>query len=113
MVLYNFLRSESASEKIYFSPNLVDFDNMCGAAVPGKWRKDVYSGTWLDLEPSTRRNSTKEAKDVRQDFKWLLMNERRVPWQWKAGQVDVLKKRFKNMRYFIRSITTFLYQNIF
>lgn len=64
----NVFRSELTSGKIYCPPNLVGFDNMCGAVVPGEWRKSEPSGTWLGLEPSTSRDSVKEAKDVREEF---------------------------------------------
>ena len=92
LILHNFLRSESTAGKIYIPPNLIDFDDGCGTVIPGDWRKDPPSGTWLDLEPSTSRNSSGEAMDVRKIFKYFFMNEGSVPWQWKAAQVDVYRK---------------------
>ena len=89
LILHNFLRSESTTGKIYIRPNLIDFDEGCGTAIPGDWREDAPSGTWLDLEPSTSRNSSRQAKDVREKFKHFSMNEGSVPWQWKGAQVDV------------------------
>ena len=56
LILQTVLRSESTTGKIYIPPNLIDFDDECGTGIPGDWRKDAPSGTWLDLEPSTNRN---------------------------------------------------------
>ena len=89
MILQNFLRSESTTGKIYIPPNLIDFDDGCGTVIPGDWRKDAPSDIWLDLEPFTNRNSSRQAKDVREKFKHFFMNEGSVPWQWKTVQVDV------------------------
>ena len=98
LILHNFLRSESTAGKIYIPPNLIDFDDGCGTAIPGDWRKDAPSGTWLDFEPSTSRNSSRQAKDVREKFKHFFMNEGSVPWQWKAAQRR-LKESNKNIFY--------------
>ena len=72
LISRNFLRSESTTGKIYIPSNLIDFDGGCGTVIPGDWRKDTPSGTWLDLEPSTSRNSSRQAKDVREKFKHFL-----------------------------------------
>ena len=89
LILHNFLRSESTTGKIYILHNLIDFDDGCGTVIPGDWRKVAPSGTWLNFESSTSRNSSRQAKDVREKFKHLFMNEGSVPWQWKTAQVDV------------------------
>ena len=86
LLLHNFLRSESTTGKIYIPPNLIDFDDGCGTVIPDDWRKDAPSGTWLDLELSTSRNSSRQAKDVREKFKHFFMNEGSVPWQWKGNK---------------------------
>ena len=72
LILHNFLRSESETGKSYIPPNLIDFNDGCGTVIPGDWRKDAPSGTWLDLEPSTNRKFSRQAKDVREKFKHFL-----------------------------------------
>ena len=89
LILHNFLRSESTTGKIYIPHNLIDFDDGCGTVIPGDWRKVAPSGTLLNLELFASRNSSRQAKDVREKFKRFFMNEGSVPWQWKAAQVDV------------------------
>ena len=88
LILDNFLRSESTNGKTCILPNLVDFEDGCGIVISGDWRKDVPSGTRLDLEPSTIRNSSRQAKDIRENLKHFFMNKESVPWQWKAVPVD-------------------------
>ena len=88
LILDNFLRSESTNGKTCIPPNLVDFEDGCGIVISGDWRKDVPSGTWLDLEPSSSRNSSRQAKDITEKPKHFFMNEESVPWQWKAAPVD-------------------------
>ena len=91
LILHNWLRSEPNSGKIYIPPNLIDYEDIAtDTIIPGDWRKDVPNGTWLDLEPSQCRNSTKQAKDIREDFK-VFMNLGSVPWQWKAAQIDIYR----------------------
>ena len=65
LILHSFSRSESTTGKIYITPNLIDFDNGYGTAIAGDWREDAPSSKWLDLDPFTRRNSSRQAKDVR------------------------------------------------
>ena len=83
------MKSDSATGKIYIPPNLIDFDDVCGTAIPGDWKKDAPSGTWLDLELSTSRNFSRQPKDGREKSKHFFINEGSVPWQWKAAQVEV------------------------
>ena len=87
LILHNFLRSESTSGKIYIPLNLLDFEDMSGN-IPGAWRIDVPKDSWLDLEPPVNRNPSRQAKDVREEFKRFFMNEGTVPWQWRAAQVE-------------------------
>ena len=89
LILHNFLRSGSTTGKIYIPPNVTDFDDGCGTAIPGDWRKDAPSSSWFDLESSTSRNSSRQTKDVREKFKHFFMKEGSLTWQWKAAQVDV------------------------
>ena len=89
MILHTFLKSESTTCKIYIPPNLIHFDDGCGTGISGDRRKDEPSGTWLNLQSSTSRNYSKQAKDVTKKFKHFFMNEGSVPWKWRAAQVDV------------------------
>ena len=52
---------------------------MGGTVIPGEWTKDVPSGAWLDLEHLPVEISTKQAKDDREEFRRLFMNETSVP----------------------------------
>ena len=97
MLLHNFWRSESTTGKIYIPSNLIDFGDGCGTVTPDDWRKDAPSDKWLDLEPSTSTNSSRQAKDVREKFKRFFMNEGSVPWQWKGNKrtLFVIQNVFK------------------
>ena len=89
MILHNFLRNESTTDKTYILPNLIDFEDECGTVIPDDWRKGIPSSTWLHLEPSTSRNFSRQTNDVRKKFEHFFMKEGRVTWQWKTAQVDV------------------------
>ena len=67
---------------------MLDFEDMSGNIIPGTWRNDLPKDSWLDLEPSVNRNPSRQAKDVREEFKRFFMNEGTVPWQWRAAQVE-------------------------
>lgn len=89
LILHNWLRSEAASGKVYIPSNLIDFDDLGNnTVIPGDWRKDAPNGTWNNLQPSISKNSTKQAKEIREDFKQFFTNEGSVPWQWRAAQLE-------------------------
>ena len=88
LILHNFLRSESTSGKVYIPPNLIDFEDANGNIIYGAWRNEIPKDSWLDLEPSINRNPTRQAKDIRDEFKRFFVNEGTVPWQWRAAQVE-------------------------
>ena len=81
------MRSESSSGKIYFPLNLVDFGDMYGTVISYEWRKDVPSGTWLDLEHLPVE--ILQNIDVKEEFKRFFINEGNVLWQWEVAQIDV------------------------
>ena len=90
LILHNWLRSESKSGKIYVPSNLIDFEDTGNdTIIPGEWRNDIPTGSWLDLPQSNSRSYTKLAKEIRDDFKILFMKEGSIPWQWKPAQVNV------------------------
>lgn len=62
---------------------------MSGNVIPGTWRNDEpNSECWFDLEPTSNRNPSRWAKDIRNEFKRFFNNEGTVPWQWRAAQVE-------------------------
>ena len=68
LILHNWLRSESKSGKIYVPSNLIDFEDIGNdTIIPGEWRNDIPTGSWLDLPQSNSRNYTKQTKEIRDD----------------------------------------------
>ena len=87
-ILHNWLRSESSSGRIYVPPNLIDVEDLSNdEIIYGDWRSDVPTNTWFDLQPSYSRNATKQAKEIRKEFKDHFMKEGSVPWQWRSAQI--------------------------
>ena len=69
-------------------PNLTDVEDLLNdEIIYGYWRSDVPTNTWFDLQPSSSRNATKEAKEIWEEFKDNLMKEGSVPWQWMSAQI--------------------------
>ena len=88
LILHNWLRSESSSGRIYVPPNLIDVEDLSNdEIIYGDWRSDVPTNTWFDLQPSYSRNATKQAKEIREEFKDHFMKEGSVPWQWRSAQI--------------------------
>ena len=87
-VLHNWLRSESSSGRIYVPPNLIDVEDLSNdEIIYGDWMFDVPTNTWFDLQPSYSRNATKQAKEIRKEFKGHFMKEGSVPRQWRSAQI--------------------------
>lgn len=75
LTLHNFPRS-SISKEVYFPSGLSDSENEDGKMVPGLWRQDSPSESFLSLQvPSTGHNATTEAKRVREWFSEYFVNE--------------------------------------
>ncbi|KAK2555490.1 hypothetical protein P5673_022828 [Acropora cervicornis] len=54
-----------------------------GEFIPGTWRDDTHRESSLDLEVSLSRNSTRVAKEMREEFTSWFNNEVDVTWQRK------------------------------
>lgn len=58
-------------------------DSNTGEVSPGTWRDDTLRESFLDLEASLSRNSTRVAKEMREEFTSWFNNEGDVAWQRK------------------------------
>ena len=84
LVLHNWLRADTNSKHIYCPPAMIDQDSLeTGGVIPGTWRNDTPRDSFLDLESSLSRNSTRVAKEMRQEFTRWFNNEGDVEWQRK------------------------------
>ena len=62
---------------------LSDSESEDGKLVPGLWRQDSASESFLSLQlPSTGHNATTEAKRLREWFSEYFVNEGAIEWQW-------------------------------
>ena len=81
LVLHNYLRS-TTSKSCYCPVGLVD-NQENGSLVPGRWREESPSESFLPLAVSRRgHNPSKNAKCVRDTFKEYFFAEGSVDWQW-------------------------------
>ena len=88
LILHNFLRSESSFGRIYVPPNLIEVEDLSNdEIIYGGRRSDFLPNTWFDLQPSYSRNTTKQAKEIQEEFKDHFMKEGSVPWQGRSAQV--------------------------
>lgn len=80
--LHNFLRSSLHSRKSYSPPGTFDSeDKDTGETISGSWRKEINNNMFASLQKQAR-NSTLEAKQVRDEFAQYFMSpEGMVPWQ--------------------------------
>ena len=63
LTLHNWLRADGTIRNIYCPPTLVDREDPDTAEIiPGSWREDTPSDSFLDLQPSLTRNSSNEAR---------------------------------------------------
>ena len=61
-------------------PNLIGVEDLSNNEIIYEdWRSDVPTNTWLDLQPPYSRNATKQAKEIREEFKDQFMKEGSVP----------------------------------
>ena len=88
LILHNWLRSGSSSERIYVPPNLIDAEDLSNdEIIYGDWRSDIPTNTWCDLQPSYSRNAMKQAKEIWEEFEDHFMKGGSVPWQWRSVQI--------------------------
>lgn len=84
LVLHNWLRADISSKHVYCPPVIVDQEHPdTGEVIPGTWRDDAPRESFLDLEASSSKNSTRFAKEMREEFTSWFNNEGDVPWQRK------------------------------
>ena len=82
LTLHNWLRADTSSRNIYSPPTLVDReDPEMAEVIPGSWREDIPTDSFLNLQPSTSRNCSNEAKNMREEFTQWFNNEGDVSWQ--------------------------------
>lgn len=82
LTLHNWLRADASSRNIYSPPALIDReDPETAEVIPGSWREDIPTGSFLNLQPSTSRNCSNEAKNMREEFTQWFNNEGDVSWQ--------------------------------
>ena len=82
LTLHNWLRVDTSSRNIYSPPTLVDReDPETAQVIPGSWRDDIPTDSFLNLQPSTSRNCSNEAKNMREEFTQWFNNEGDVSWQ--------------------------------
>ena len=69
-------------------PNLIDVEDLSNdEIIYGDWMSDVPTNIWFDLQPSYSRNTTKQAKEIQEEFKDHFMKEGSIPWQWRSAQI--------------------------
>lgn len=84
LVLHNWLRADISSKHVYCLPAIMDQEDLhTGQFIPGTWRDDTHRESFLDLEVSLSRNSTRVAKEMREEFTSWFNNEGDVTWQRK------------------------------
>lgn len=82
LTLHNWLRADASSRNIYSPPALIDReDPETAEVIPESWREDIPTGSFLNLQPSTSRNCSNEAKNMREEFTQWFNNEGVVSWQ--------------------------------
>lgn len=75
--LHNFLRNSKSSRSNY-TPSDAELD---GEFYPGTWRRDQENMTSLLPLRNKARNSSIDAKNIREAFGEYFMNKGKVPWQ--------------------------------
>ena len=82
LTLHNWLRADASSRNIYSPQTLIDReDPETSEVIPGSCREDIPTDSFLNLQPSTARNSSNEAKNMREEFTQWFNNEGDVSWQ--------------------------------
>ena len=90
LTLHNWLRKESNTGKVYFSPTLVDpEDPETGEITEEFWRKEIPTESWKSLSNTRACNPAIEAKHIREEFIDYFMNEGCIPWRWKCTKIDI------------------------
>ena len=90
LTLHNWLRKESNTGKVYFSPTLDDpEDPETGEIIEEFWRKEIPTESWKSLSNTRARNPDIKAKHIREEFTDYFTNEGCISWQWKCIKIDI------------------------
>lgn len=80
---YQCLYADVGNKELYFPAGLTDTESEDGKLLPGLWRQDSGSVSFLPPQvPSTGHNATTEAKRIREGFSDYFVNEGALEWQW-------------------------------
>ena len=60
--------------------------------IPGSWREDIPTDSFLTLQPSMSRNCSHEAKNMHKEFTHLFNNEVDVSWQRDLWALNILHR---------------------
>ncbi|XP_012521454.1 protein ALP1-like isoform X2 [Monomorium pharaonis] len=87
VVLHNWLINEDLqilpARRRYIPNDLVDREDCCDNTENVIWRVEGQLPLWQNLTATTCRNSSNEAKQVRQGYTKYFMEEGAVDWQWR------------------------------
>lgn len=78
--LHNWLRLQDIDENQYVPPSMVDKDGPNGL-IPGFWRKCIEKSALHDISKCGSNNSSRRAKEIREEFCRYFNSEGVVPWQ--------------------------------
>ncbi|KMQ86369.1 nuclease harbi1-like protein, partial [Lasius niger] len=79
--LHNWLRLQDIEENQYVPPSMVDQDSPNGF-IPGSWRKCIENSAFYDISKCGTNNSSRQAKEIREEFCRYFNSEGAVPWQF-------------------------------
>lgn len=87
VVLHNWIRDQelkmAPKQRRYMPPGTTDHEDQHGIVIDGDWRKENTAGACTNLAVNnTRKNSSKEAKQVRDLYTKYFMKEGHIDWQW-------------------------------
>ena len=82
VTLHNWLRADASSQTVYCPASLTDRENPdTGEIITGSWRDNSERHSFLDLQPSTTRNYSNDARCMRENFTRWFTNEGCLSWQ--------------------------------
>lgn len=81
--LHNWLRIQDIEEDQYVPISMVDQDGPNGF-IPGSWRESIEDSAFRDISKFGSNNSSREAREIREEFCTYFNNEGAVPWQFEC-----------------------------
>lgn len=86
VVLHNWLRDADLKvlpgQRRYVPVGFIDTEDHCGNVDSGQWRNEEQPGALRHFIPNTSRNSTNDAKTIRNMYADYFMKKGQVLWQW-------------------------------